>query len=604
MKTISDIRKHINGRKKNKLNNINDKILKYSSINIIDNIKNKKTSGNNSIDINKENIIKLNYLKNIANCEDTQNNIKINKEFPSIALEDANKVSDIDKKEEIEKEENFGSTLNRKSIRTQVNKKVRQESIQRSDKAEISKIISESDKVTDSDNKTKILFRLNPYNKHSINEKKEIENELIGNYNNKDIIYESDNDKKEEKEEGNFIKPNIIKKDNFLIEEKNIKINNKDNNTYNIIKINEIENDKKENNEKLLINENISERKNLIPIMYPNIMKGNLINENTPKRENKNDKNIQISNNKTQTKLMNIISNKEEKLSQTSSISMTFFQLNCFICEKKSFVTKFYCAECKTHFLCRRCLKNYYEDYLENKRNNNILFCPSTKCGKKINYEIIKPIISETHQQMFELSKNNNISNKDLNYINLKLGSEENDNNLKKYTDKHVVDINSNKNFFMFKKSKEIFCPKCLNPTLFSKTNNHFIKCLNCNYKICKYCLKEFTEIHLDIKVEGYCKVYFRRKNEMNKKINNIKLYLINLFFVIVMYLFTFFGAYLFFLTIFKILFFLDNKKINFIYYIKKTFIMIFTISFFIISFPIIVVCCPFFPNIIALCDI
>ena len=44
-------------------------------------------------------------------------------------------------------------------------------------------------------------------------------------------------------------------------------------------------------------------------------------------------------------------------------------------------------------------------------------------------------------------------------------------NNAKKYTEKHVLDINSNMNFFMYKKSKDIFCPKCLNPNLFSKTN-------------------------------------------------------------------------------------------------------------------------------------
>ena len=61
------------------------------------------------------------------------------------------------------KEENFVSSINKKSVRTQFNKKDRQKSIQQSDKAEISKVNSESDNITEFDNKLKnsIKFRYN-----------------------------------------------------------------------------------------------------------------------------------------------------------------------------------------------------------------------------------------------------------------------------------------------------------------------------------------------------------------------------------------------------------------------------------------------------------
>ena len=157
--------------------------------------------------------------------------------------------------------------------------------------------------------------------------------------------------------------------------------------------------------------------------------------------------------------------------------------------------------------------------------------------------------------------------------------------------------------FFMFKRKENIFCPKCQNPNLFSKTNNHFIKCLNCNYKICRYCLKEYNDKHLDIKFEGYCKIYFRKDNEDIGQNNKFLFYLLQLLFVIAMYLLTYCGTYLFFYNIFRIKFRLNNHKKNVLYNTKKVIIIIFSIILFIISCPFIFVCFPFFPVIIALFD-
>ena len=615
LQTLSDFRKHIIDRK-NKKKLLEDKVMKYNTVNINNQLNEKKNIIKDEKDniglISNQNIIKINYEN--ENCEDTNINIRNNnKEFSSIIIADENKLSENDNKIENEIEENFASSINKKSIRTQVNKKDRQKSIQQSDKAEISKINSESDNVTDFDNKLKISTRFKKDNtksiKGDINEKEEFENELIDN--DKDIITEMNNNKNEEKEEKILVLQNEMKKNNFIDDEndKNIEIkdeeniikeNNKDKDN-NIIKIDEIMNNNIQKNEGSLISENTSERKNFIPFIHSTIIKKNIVNQIRERKQNIKNANIrQISINKNN--LRNKVSNSNikssiDESSKTSFISMQFIQKNCFICEKKHYVVKLFCANCKIHFLCRKCLKNYYEEFIENNNNIKELKCPFTKCDEKMNYDIIKYIISENHQKIYESTKTENIN------PNEELLNNTNNNNLKKYTEKHVIDINTNKNFFLFKKTKDIICPKCLNPNLFSKTGNHFLKCLNCCYKMCKHCLKEYNEKHMDINHEGYCKVYFRRDEDISEKQSCILVYLLQLIFVIAMYLFTFCGSYFFSYKIFKYLLNLEKKGNNINYYIKKFFIIIFSIIFFIISFPIIIVFYPYFPVFIALCD-
>ena len=203
LQTISDIRNHFKDRK-NRKSLVLSKAKEKNSVNE----NNKRNQNNLIIDeknktyANNEHNLKLYYEK--ENCEDTQINIKINKEFSSIIIADENKLSEIDNKEN-EIEDNFASSINKKSIRTQINKKDRQKSIQQSDRAEISKVNSESDNVTDFDfknNKVKTKYSNIHLIKSDINEKEEIENELIDN--DKDIMTElNKNEEKEEKKEAN-----------------------------------------------------------------------------------------------------------------------------------------------------------------------------------------------------------------------------------------------------------------------------------------------------------------------------------------------------------------------------------------------------------------
>ena len=642
LQTLSDIKKHmpINNTKKNK--KINNKLLKESHIklneNIVEKKPNKTTDEKNNIEDNIEDLI-INDDESNSNNKNNINkndiikdnkNKKSNKEFSSIIIVD-DKLSEIKKEKDNLKEieKNFVSSINKKSVRTQLNIIEKQKSMQQSDKAELSK---ESDNVTDLDNKLKLLVKYRDYNSllinQNINAKLEIENEIIDN--EKDMTKNLNNNKNENKGEKLIFNKDTLtmKKNKFLndIIENNekseiINDNNNDNKNSeeskeknNSNKGNLIENSKenKISNEGSIENDNISEDKKLIKVIIPRIIiKNNLSVSNIKDKNNKKSKAkpITVVSKQNIKKLENsnaISSNRDlikKDNNRTIFRSVQLTQRNCYICEKPFYLNRLYCADCGIHYLCRKCLKNYYEDYIENKNNSKILKCPNTICDKKINYDIIKPIISESHQQIYEKDENNIINKNDFILGNIKLDIKHNDNNVKMYTEKHVLDISSNMNFFMFKKSKDIFCPKCLNPNLFSKTNNHFIKCLNCNYKICKYCLKEYTVKHLDIKYEGYCKVYFRRDIEDFEEKSKVLFYLLQLLFVIAMYLFTYCGAYLFHYNIFKIILRLNSQNKNFFYYIKKIIIIVFSILFFIISCPFILACYPFFPAIIALCD-
>jgi hypothetical protein len=210
----------------------------------------------------------------------------------------------------------------------------------------------------------------------------------------------------------------------------------------------------------------------------------------------------------------------------------------CFLCEKIYNPEKIFFPNCKIHALCRKCIKNYYEDKFEN--NNFSLKCPDTNCNEKIDFNIIKKIINLYHYELFLESQkeeyNKNYIGEEL-CINKPKSKVE---HLKPYFQKHFLEINSNDNFYLYNQNKDIYCNNCLKPTLFTKINGYFIKCLNCHQKICKYCLREFNDIHMDIMNKNHCKVYYRRGNYLsNKKFNFILNYFLQLLYVITMYYLT-----------------------------------------------------------------
>ena len=674
LQTITDYRKKIILLQKNKNNKYHHYKTSTKDKNRQRYRKNKLIDEKNIVSYNSEDAMKdINKIEiaNISNnTDDDKKNLenqniedKIKPEDTQIIVKNNNSLV-LEAKKENEKndiEEQLVSSINKKSVKTlQVKKELKE--MQKSNKAEISKVNSESDNATEFDLKLKSSMKLKKINDNNsyftgiigsnINEKEEFENEIIDNH--KDIMTILDNNELKQgvsstkrnldnNDSNNELRKLKIKNNNFInnniknVEQSSI-IENSDgndliddnsNNKKDIInnekEINNIDNDNKNLNDNNLIDDNISENKKLIPILKKNnINKNNLkdlatkaleISDNTIKKKVsiniKDDPKNSLSsttavqnlllnqNNKQNSSLNNLNGNNSENTNRIFFSTYQSIQKDCYICEKSFYFIKLYYAECNQHYLCRKCLKSYYEDYIENNNFSKILKCPCAQCDKTIDYEkIVKDVISDTHQKIYENY------NEEKGIIDKYRDVDSNiDTNLKLYTKRHVLDVNNNKKIYMFKKTKERYCPRCLMPYLFSKTNNNFIKCLFCNFKICKFCLKEYSHKHLNLQNEDHCKIRYRRNLDEQEKTNPIIKYLIEVFFVMVTYLLIFPGMFLTFLNILNRCFRINKKEKNTKYYIKSIFSWIFCLIFFIICCPIIILIYSMFPVIISIFD-
>ena len=309
--------------------------------------------------------------------------------------------------------------------------------------------------------------------------------------------------------------------------------------------------------------------------------KNNLINELDKKIKEKTE-NFQKNNN-VPIKLNNIIKG-------------TNINRECSICQIVYSENRLFVAKCHEHFLCKKCSKNYYEDIIENGIRE--MRCPFIKCKQKVDLESLKNFISSVH---YDLLTNNTINNKETQtkFCFAKIKTNCDDENYQLYTKKHVIDINSNKNLYNYNNAKGVYCPKCYMNSLFSKTNNHFFKCLNCQSKICKYCLKDFGPRHLDTNYTEHCKVYHRySETEDNDKSLCFKLSL-QLFFVLACYYVCFAGTFLLLRKNFYYIFGFRRKQNIILYFITY----LFTFIIFIFLIPFIVIFYPYFPSIMAACD-
>ena len=306
------------------------------------------------------------------------------------------------------------------------------------------------------------------------------------------------------------------------------------------------------------------------------------------------------SNNENQQENLN---NELQNTNNKNIVKNIFLQQNnnniyktCYICDHSFNLTKMFVAECKEHYVCRKCAKIYYENLIENGVKD--ILCSSFKCKASVNITNLENIISEEHYIRLT-RKGRVITNNSDESQNTKLKTNYSKENIQLYIKKHVIDINSNKNFFNYNREKEGYCPFCLEESLYSKANKHYYKCLNCLSKVCKYCFKEYNERHIDINSYEYCRVFYRAdEDEKNKKSKKNQL-LIQYFFVFVSFYLSFAGSFYYFRKIFFALLNMNNNR-NIIKYIILYF---FTIICFIISFPFIFLLFPYFPSIMALCD-
>ena len=286
-------------------------------------------------------------------------------------------------------------------------------------------------------------------------------------------------------------------------------------------------------------------------------------------------------------------------LRPTQSLPVRHFNYvykTCSICEHAYPISKLFVSECNIHYLCRKCAKNFYEDLIENGIKEMV--CPFKTCNEPMNLENIENLISKEHFNLLNNDKKN-IKETQNKFCFTKLKSSFDQENLQLYTKKHVIDINTNKNFYDYNNIKSVFCPKCIKDSLFSKTNTYFIRCLNCECKLCKYCLKEYDSRHMDISSADHCKVYYRFEDEPNKDLKLCYNFFIQLFFVFASYFLCFAGIFYFIRSLFFYIFCI-RKNHNILLYILS---YLFTIIIFSIFIPLIVPFYPFFPYIMGVFD-
>jgi hypothetical protein len=381
---------------------------------------------------------------------------------------------------------------------------------------------------------------------------------------------------------------------------KNNKKNSKEIPDFYKLKTNSNELNEENNNMILINNENTQKAKNSEKNEKENISNKTIDDDKSIKKTNQNIK-LQMYNNKNNPF-------KEEKNSKEEIQNPQFIIYNnsrndsyseeednqryerCIICERKIIYNNIYSCQSKRHKICRRCVKNYYEDIIE--QGERKIKCPIFYCDSPFDKSLLKNIISIHHYNLLD-GKPNMISQLTSYHLKENYNSiYDEKETLKLYTKRHVLDINSNQSFFMFNKAKNQFCSKCNESSLFSKIGGHFIKCLNCFHRICKYCLKEFDEFHMDIGYEDHCKVYYRLENDNIEKNSCIYEFLIQLFFVIASFSFLFIGSFKYFKLFFQKIFCVKNYD-SWYFWI---FVYFFTFIFFICSIPFLLIGFPYFP--------
>ena len=321
-----------------------------------------------------------------------------------------------------------------------------------------------------------------------------------------------------------------------------------------------------------------------------NIIVNNLISEKN------NDKKSELS------KINNnlILQEKENNINIIGKNKIIESGIHCYICERMYYFPNIYFAKCNIHFFCKNCLRAYYHDLVENGIKR--MKCPIYKCKFDIDNIYSKQILDNHCYQILFNNENEEEKKTNMGDIPMPIMLHFKNKQIIRdelYYKQNVIDINSNLDLYYIRKTKDEYCPKCNEHCIFRKTNTFFYKCLNCGFKICKYCNKEFTNFHLDLNDNNHCKVYYRKKKNFIS--SNIffnfffqMLYTVGMFLIFIF--FCFFLINKFFLIIFGV----HEKKEN---YLRFIFSLIFSILIYLIIIPFLIILIPFFPNIIALTD-
>ena len=320
----------------------------------------------------------------------------------------------------------------------------------------------------------------------------------------------------------------------------------------------------------------------------------NIIENNTDKISN-----LVIT---TNNKLLYEKENEINKINVIEDNQNIKFEKNCYICEKFYTFPNLYFAKCKIHLFCKNCLKIYCHNLIT--KGIKKIKCPIYNCNCEFEESTLKIIVDDDCYNVL-FRNNNELKNIDkkaiLVDISKPLISIDKDalDKIGLYNKENVLDVNTNLTLYSVRKSKDEYCPNCHEHSLFIKANAFFNKCLNCGHKICRYCNKEFTNIHFALNDPGHCKVYFRRKKNILPK-NIFFKFIFQLIYIIGMYIISINFCFLIINNFFLLVIGIRKGNKNSI----KIFILYF-LSFlsYLIVLPFLVIFIPFFPSIVALTD-
>ena len=336
------------------------------------------------------------------------------------------------------------------------------------------------------------------------------------------------------------------------------------------------------------------------------------INLSTEPNKKKFDINSLLINNKKITNLKRKIPFKKFEFKKNDSknskiLSIDYYNaFQCIFCEqifKETEISKLIICE---HKFCNKCGEKFYE-YQIKINNRNYFKCPFTKCKAEIPNNVIEFLFSSKNETYREstIKQDNEKTYRNLMYKDkeIKLKNDDNIKSAKKNKDvnvvnkKYLLEINNSKNNFLFyiqSHKNFILCPSCNQSTLYRNANKYFLKCLSCEKKYCKSCMKLLVENHFDPENAERCKVYFRNQKKKTQNVINFGFKFIR------QIVLTIFG-YLFLMCFFinKIKEF-HKKKYHYSNFGKFMIYLLYVILF-ILFLPLNIIIIPFYPVITCL---
>lgn len=285
---------------------------------------------------------------------------------------------------------------------------------------------------------------------------------------------------------------------------------------------------------------------------------------------------------------------EEEKNEKEIEIKKNEYKF-CYLCERSLLKSELFCSKCNIHLFCKFCLNLIFKKILESDIPS--LECPESSCNYEFDLDYLKDIIdAKIYNELSKIIMDDN--NKSIRSRNKEI-------NVQKsipITQRSIIKLMNKNEFKNIIEEKKLFCPKCQKSDNYYLSSSHFYKCLFCNYKICKYCYKEYTKTHLISNMSDTCKVYLRISGYHKKGI--FYLYLMQLIFVIAIYILCIIISFIKPLNFCKKKFniYKNNNSNNL--YLKLFFSYIISIVILIIAFPFIIILLPYFPSFIQFIDI